>query len=195
MNPYLGAALLTALSAAVDALHLPAVLDTLVGHGALVGLQWLLACLCAARLPPSPRPGAAGFPLLTAVLCGGCGVALDLDHFAAARSLSLHSAMALAARPWGHSAAFLAALVAGAGAGAARGALPGWAPLLLGVAVGSHQMRDSIRRGALLWPAPPLATPPLPYPVYLAAMGLSVPALARALEGLAAAEAPALLPL
>jgi hypothetical protein len=187
-SPFLAGLLLALLSLVVDALRLSSILDTLVGHGLLVGAQWALACACARGLPArafdAPPPlRALPFTAATALLCGLLGVALDGDHFLAARSLSLRAALALPARPFGHSAAFLVGAVALAGAAAGRGLAPAWAPLLLGVAIGSHQMRDATKRGVLPWPGAENSAP-LPLSVFYAAMAASPLLLARALEGL-----------
>jgi len=183
-------AILSLLTLLIDALRLPSVLDTLAGHGFLVAAQWACACACARALPhrafdAPPHLRALPFAAATSLLCGLAGVALDADHFVAARSLSLRAALSLPARPFGHSAAFLAAVVALAAAAAGRGLAPAWSPLLLGVAAGSHQMRDATKRGVLLWPGAD-NTAPLPYAVFLAAMAASPLLLARALEGLPA---------
>jgi hypothetical protein len=187
----------------VDFLRLSSVLDTLVGHGVLLSAQWAAALACTGALPSRafdspPTLRALPFSSTTTLLCGLCGVALDADHFFAARSLSLRAALSLPARPFGHSAVFLCGVVALAAAAAGRGFAPAWVPLLVGVAVGSHQMRDATKRGVLLWPAAlgaPLETPPLPYAVYVVAMTMSPLLLARALAMLPAAGGGAPVPL
>ena len=174
----------------VDFLRLSSVLDTLVGHGVLLSAQWAAALACTGALPSRafdspPTLRALPFSSTTTLLCGLCGVALDADHFFAARSLSLRAALSLPARPFGHSAVFLCGVVALAAAAAGRGFAPAWVPLLVGVAVGSHQMRDATKRGVLLWPGHG-GTPRLPLTVFYAAMAASPLLISRALGALTA---------
>ena len=114
-----------------------------------------------------------------------CSVVLDIDHFAAAGSLSLSDATHLRARPLLHClpVALLAA-----------------SPLLLcsrlafEVAAQSvliHHLRDATRRGLTLLPAAlsgGATTPPLPGALYLAAL-LAVPAAFAATAAAARAKA------
>ena len=134
-------------------------------------------------LPPAAAPAAAsgwrsGFVLST-VLCFALAIALDADHFIAARSFSLSAAMRLPSRPFGHTLAFLFAATAAVGGAAAlspcatryAGGSVQWAlpPTLLLVSWLTHQLRDGTRRGLTVWPGGP-STAPLSYVVYLAAM-------------------------
>ena len=158
-----------------------AVLDTLLGHGVVAGVQFY----CAALLSGTSHALELG------LLCGLASAGMDVDHFLSAGSLSLSAAMALPTRPFAHSLLFLAATLAAALALARLHLLPVWAPHLLAVAFGGHQLRDSIKRG--LWLAPMLgSTPPTPYLVYLLAMACAPLALAPVLK--AALQQP-LLPL
>jgi hypothetical protein len=155
---------------------LAAAADTLLGHGALAGLQYCLA----AALGGAPQARALGAGALCALVSAG----MDADHFVQARSLSLHAALALPARPFAHSVAFLLAAVAAAAAAAQRGLLPPWAPHLLATALGGHQLRDSLRRGLWAGPAVLGSTPPTPYALYWVAMAALPLALAPALRAL-----------
>ena len=71
------------------------------GHFAVAALCWSAATAHAAR------PGA--LPAPAALLCGALASLLDLDHFLAARALSIDAAQALARRPVGHSLLFVGA--------------------------------------------------------------------------------------
>ena len=165
-----------------------AVLDTLVGHGALAGAQCFAAHALHA-LPHAPE---------RAALCALLSVGMDADHFIQARALSLRAALSLPSRPFAHSLPFLACAVAAAAAAAAARATvlgvtaPPWLPHIVAAALGGHQLRDSLKRG--LWAGGALgSTPPTPYFVYLAVMAAVLPvALGRAL---AALHAQPLLPL
>jgi hypothetical protein len=191
MHTALSGMILLTLAVATDWLALPPVPDTLVGHGLLVGAQWYLSCACSPALPSRAFDAPASlralpFLVTTTVLCGFAGVSLDGDHFLAARPMfSYRAALSLPARPPGHSAAFLAAAVLLACAAVGRGLAPAWAPLLVGVAVGSHQARDATKRGVLLWPGHG-GTPRLPLTVFYAAMAASPLLISRALGALTA---------
>jgi len=75
-----------------------------------------------------------------------CG--LDADHFVAARSSRLRSAMTLQTRPFGHAVLFVIATAALSGALVPR--TPLW--LMVLAAWGSHHLRDALRRGLWCWP-------------------------------------------
>ena len=107
--------------------------------------------------PPAPKWRACAASILCAALAA---CALDADHFAAARSLSLEDASALSGRPPGHAVLFIV-LVCMAVVAATR--LRAHALLLL-VAWGTHQLRDALRRGLWLWPLG--STPKLPLQIY-----------------------------
>lgn len=105
--------------------------------------------------------------LFSAMLAFLVACALDADHFIAARSLSLRDATSLGTRPFGHAVLFVvlaSSILAAANPPAA---------IMVAVAWGSHQLRDSTRRGLWLWPAG--STPPLPVWTYsLACTALSL---------------------
>lgn len=109
-------------------------------------------------------PGVTAALLLTGAAAGGAACALDADHFVAAWSTSLAAATRLAHRPFGHAVAFVVAAVGAAGVG---GGTPCPA-VALAAALGSHQLRDGVRRGLWLWPLG--STPPLHAGVYAAAL-------------------------
>jgi hypothetical protein len=73
---------------------------------------------------------------------------LDADHFLAARSGSLRSAMTLQTRPFGHAVLFVVATAALSGVLVPR--TPLW--LMVLAAWGSHHLRDALRRGLWCWP-------------------------------------------
>ncbi|CAM9377038.1 unnamed protein product, partial [Phaeothamnion confervicola] len=115
------------------------------------------------------RPRAVTKQLIAATLLGS---ALDVDHFLAAGSVRLSDASSLQHRPFGHCVAFAAA--AALALGSTR------AGVMVFSAVLSHQLRDATRRGLWLWPG--RSTPPLPYPLYLAALAILPLAVGAALR-------------
>jgi len=116
------------------------------------GASWLLA-------PIGPAATEALLQVIATYLLG-CG--LDLDHFVAARSTSIADASRLNSRPWGHAVLFV--VVSAALAAAVLPRRPLWA--LLAMAWSTHQARDALRRGFLLWPLG-LSTPPISMSMYL----------------------------
>ena len=150
---------------------------------------------CTISLAP-PAPGATAMKLANqwsrsrVAVCTEQGMAIfwscliDVDHFVAARSLSLSAATHLTRRPALHavaSAFLVAALVA-------RLTRFRWGMLALTLLIG-HQLRDSTRRGLWLYPSgelwgaagthhitqspspdAPGSTPPVPFAAYLAAL-------------------------
>ena len=99
----------------------------------------------AVAAPLAPRFGRG--PLVTAVTAG---LAIDLDHPVAARSLRLAPMVSMDARPRTHS--LLSALGAGAAGAAAGGWAHGWAAF---AGLASHLLYDAGDRAAptpLLWP-------------------------------------------
>ncbi|RYH15213.1 hypothetical protein EON65_32135 [archaeon] len=99
-------------------------------------------------------------------LAGFTSCALDVDHFIAAGSASLQDATNLPHRPFGHALAFVpcVSLLYYAVSRNSRTAK------LLFVALLSHHLRDSMKRGLWLWPMD-YSTPPIPFyyvfPMYL----------------------------
>jgi hypothetical protein len=156
---------------------LASIADTLLGHGLLAGAQYCLA----AWLGGAPLAQAQALGALAAL----ASVGMDGDHFVQAGRLSLRAALSLPARPFAHSLAFLLLAVAAAAAAAQRSLLPPWAPHLLAVALGGHQLRDSLKRG--LWLGPTAASPslpPTPYALYWCVMAALPLALAPVLRAL-----------
>lgn len=123
---------------------------------------------------PASLAGAAwatyGWAAESTVACAILACLLDVDHFAAgwwhSGRPTLSAAMHLPTRPFGHAAAFVVSATLVTAALAPRS--PAW----LGVAVawGTHLLRDALRRGLWLWPAP-VSSPPLPELLYLALLG------------------------
>ena len=131
------------------------------------------------RVPACPSPtfafacsmwAAHGWVAQTTAACAILACLLDIDHFLMGwwntGSLSLTAAMHLTARPIGHSVGFV--LGASLLAAVILPRSPLW--LLIGIAWGTHQLRDALRRGLWLWPIPlsvSESTPPLPVALYL----------------------------
>lgn len=116
--------------------------------------------------------------------CGIIAVALDLDHFIAARSLRFGDAMTLSSRPFGHAVAFVVLVCLSCYA--VPQLRPWW--FVVAVAWGTHHLRDSIRRGLWFWPLG--STPPIPFEAYIAAMALT-PLLVAFVLGLQRSDAAA----
>lgn len=96
------------------------------------------------------------------LLAAGCACLIDVDHFLAANSMSMHDATHLHARPFGHAVLFIL-VFAGLThmiTGSRRYACLTASSLLC------HQLRDAERRGLWLWPAN-WSTPSLPLGVVL----------------------------
>lgn len=129
------------------------------------GLRW--SPLGAGPFAPLQRLFGLSDAAFATIACAGVACLLDLDHFIAARSVRLHAAMRLSQRPFGHSVLFVAALCTLLYI--VRPARQ-WA-LIVAVALGTHQLRDAIRRGLWLWPFG--STYKLPYWGYLALMGIA----------------------
>lgn len=166
----LGAALTIAVSTAGDYItdlsRLPwlrALADNAT-HGLVALLCWLMV---------------SGRPLQKAsvqdsLLSGLFGCAVDVDHFLAARSLNIENATSLKTRPFLHcSSVVLASLSAVALLGKLLGLAQVYKVALIAlVAVASHHLRDSIRRGLWLWPFG--STSPLKLYVYYIGLACTV---------------------
>eukprot|EP00434_Breviolum_minutum_P023300 symbB.v1.2.020553.t2/scaffold1739.1/size103799/1 len=87
------------------------------------------------------------------------GSVVDVDHFLAAESFSLHAATHLTQRPKGHNLMMcgLLPLVLYLFTRNVRLSLIVFSAYLV------HLLRDSVRRGLMLWPTGPTKTPPLPF--------------------------------
>ena len=91
-------------------------------------------------------------PLLGAFLAS----LIDLDHFIAAGSLSIHAAASLPTRPWTHSLTFVLPAAAVAGLLFRRF----WVLVVVAVALTSHILRDATGTPApLLYPLPDVTLP------------------------------------
>lgn len=139
----------------------------------VLSASWLSTLQClrfdkAALLMELQKPNS----WLNSILCAVCASALDIDHFVAAGSFTMHGAMNLPARPFGHSVTFAVTTIAVVWALTRSlwdGAFSHW-PALLFVAWGSHQLRDAVRRGLWFWPVG--STQPVPYALYLLLIAL-----------------------
>jgi hypothetical protein len=167
------------------------------GHGLIATVAWAGALLIEATpgeiWAALQRPSPSLLPPLSlraALLCGLVSCALDADHFIAASSWTLEGALTLHSRPFGHALAFVGAacagtwlvvgkalpffLLAGGPSSSSAAVLPhplSFLPLLVLVALLSHQLRDATRRGLWLWPWG-YSTPPIPQPLYLGSLML-----------------------
>eukprot|EP00981_Chlorochromonas_danica_P011116 scaffold3756_cov180-Ochromonas_danica.AAC.8 len=95
------------------------------------------------------------------VVAGVLGCVVDVDHFLAARSLSLYNATHLPARPFGHAVLFILLITLLIyGITSSRG----YAAMVF-CSLTCHQLRDGLRRGLWLWPLG--STSPLPLTVVL----------------------------
>lgn len=117
-------------------------------------------------------PKKNGMFLIEAFIAAVCGSLMDLDHFIASSSTSIHDATHLSHRPFAHTVIFpflLGALLARLFKSSRLG-------VICVSSMFAHQMRDSIRRGLWFWPI--ASTPPIPYPVYLITLILLPPLVA-----------------
>ncbi|PSN55296.1 Transmembrane protein 267 [Blattella germanica] len=152
----------------LDSLSLNArsVTDNLT-HGFIAALTWMVVLTRLSKLPLTSR-------LWEITLCGLLGSAIDLDHFAAAKSFKLQDARMLTSRPFMHCTSLpLAVFIAVS--------LPAylyhWTSVqrllwIMLAAILSHHIRDATRRGFWMWPFG--STPPVPYVYYLLA-NMSLP--------------------
>lgn len=176
-------------------MYMRAALDSAT-HAALAGLTWALAC--ALSRTPTHR-GALRTEIVIACLAGS---AVDADHFAEARSLSLERAMHLERRPVGHALLTAFCVCASVAAIAPIALLPSVQRLILRlppplrpvvtgvasprgagivlVAWSAHLLRDASRRGLNFTPA--AATAPVPQPLYVAGTCMLAWAAARAVR-------------
>lgn len=192
------------------------VADTLVGHGALAGVAWslgagswasargsgswghqtgstfvsgctnapLVRCALEAVLAPK-GPFTVGATAWAVVIA----VAVDADHFIAARSLRLRDALSLTSRPFGHSLGALFGAVLLTALAARFNIVPSWSPALVALSYISHLIHDAVKRGFLLAPLPGGSTPLLPYVLYVLALAAAPALLLAALT----ASSPTLL--
>lgn len=160
-------------------------------HGLVAAACWAATLACSAVITPSSTrvasasafSGSRFLPVeWTQAFCGPIageatvqiciayvlGCALDVDHFipALGGQPSLDGAMRLGQRPAGH--AVLAVIIASGLAAALWRRTPLWA--LVFVAWGTHQLRDSIRRGLWLWPSG--STRAVPFRLYVLSVAI-----------------------
>uniref|UniRef100_A0A023GD69 Transmembrane protein 267 n=1 Tax=Amblyomma triste TaxID=251400 RepID=A0A023GD69_AMBTT len=131
----------------------------------------LVALLCWVLVSGGPLQA---INIQDTLLCGLFGCAVDVDHFLAARSLKIEDATNLETRPFLHcSSAVLASLSLVALMGKVYGSVQIYKVALIAlVAVASHHLRDSIRRGLWLWPFG--STGPLKLYTYYAGLTFTV---------------------
>lgn len=136
---------------------------------------------CAFELVTPRGPATLGAILYATTIA----IAVDIDHFLAARSLRLRDALSLTARPFGHAigAPFLG--VALTALAVRIGIVPTWAPVLVALSWLSHLIHDAVKRGFLLTPFFTGSTSLLPYLAYVAALALTPAIIASALTAIA----------
>jgi hypothetical protein len=154
-------------------------------------VAWADAALCARGTTHflkcafecvAPRgPATLGAILYATIIA----VAVDIDHFIAARSLRLRDALSLTARPFGHAIGAPFVGVAFTALAARVGIIPTWAPILVALSWLSHLTHDAVKRGFLLTPFFSGSTPLLPYLAYVAALAITPALVASALTALA----------
>ncbi|XP_023710471.1 transmembrane protein 267 isoform X2 [Cryptotermes secundus] len=136
-----------------------AVADNLT-HGAIGLLTWHIVRIHLAGLSLTTQ-------LSEILLCGLLASAIDLDHFAAARSFRIQDARQLPSRPPLHCTSVMLAVC---GILLLLSFTFRWVLLhcfswILIAAVLSHHLRDATRRG--LWMYPFGSSPPIPYAGYM----------------------------
>ncbi|XP_021937357.1 transmembrane protein 267 isoform X1 [Zootermopsis nevadensis] len=129
-------------------------------HGAVGLLSWHIVTVHLADLSVTAR-------LWEVLLCGLLASAIDLDHFAAARSLRIEDALRLSSRPFLHCTSVPLAV---SGIMVMVAHIFCWPSLhrlswIFVVAILSHHLRDAARRG--LWLYPFGSIPPIPSAVYI----------------------------
>eukprot|EP00117_Sycon_ciliatum_P050672 scpid83411/ scgid35740/ Transmembrane protein C5orf28 len=135
-------------------------------HGLIAMAIWTLSV---------GRPGNID-DLAWTLACGAVACAIDVDHFVAAGSWRLKDALRLPRRPFMHASTWwLVPLVAVVVSHCVAGKRSLRASVLVSVAIISHHLRDSHRRG--LWFPPFGSTAPLPWWLATVAMcALYIPA-------------------
>lgn len=128
-------------------------------HATIAGATWTAASLIAQPLMSFQRV------LIEALVAAIVGSAVDLDHFVAARSLSLRAATKLQHRPFAHSALAILAIPTTL---FCSGAITWTFAILVATSIASHQARDGLRRG--IWFVSTWSTPPFSRPAYAVAL-------------------------
>lgn len=152
-------------------------LDTILGHGGIGGMHWLLASYLSLSPVHYQQPIVLQLQSLDwtrSILCGGISIAMDLDHFISGGRLSMTAALTLTHRPFAHTVLFFLVACGLSYLLAIKGWVPPSTPLLIATAWGGHLTRDAFKRG-FTWGPHFLGlgdTLRLPYPVYLLAMAL-----------------------
>lgn len=109
----------------------------------------------------------SSIPLGSLLLCGMMASIIDLDHFIAARSFSIHEATSLPFRPILHWTTlpmtfFIFLVILAFALHSINLYKLAWMIL---TALGTHHLRDGYRRGIWMYPLPSI--PPFPYSIYL----------------------------
>ncbi|XP_076373976.1 transmembrane protein 267 isoform X2 [Tachypleus tridentatus] len=136
-------------------------------HGLIAVISWILVAVSGtATRFDEPSNIFLKSLLAEALLCGFIACVVDLDHFMMAKSFRLKDALNLGSRPPFHctSVLFLASLCIVIFAVVLKISWLVKLGLLFTVAVLSHHLRDSVRRGLWLWPLS--STRPLAYWLY-----------------------------
>ncbi|KAJ9599531.1 hypothetical protein L9F63_010003 [Diploptera punctata] len=148
------------------------VVDNLT-HGLIGVCTWLTVTTQVPNIPISTRLWEIG-------LCGFFASAIDLDHFASAKSFWLQDARNLSSRPFLHCTSIPVALITSI---YLLAYIWHWSSVqrllwILLAAILSHHIRDATRRG--FWIFPFGSTPPLPYSLYIVA-NMALPHVIKAL--------------
>ncbi|WAR29641.1 TM267-like protein, partial [Mya arenaria] len=148
--------------------YLVAIGDSLT-HGFVGAISWVIVIDAKNR-----------HDIAQCLLCLMFAMAVDVDHFIAAKSLSLEAALSLPSRPPFHATTviFLVDLILLIMAAILKSGTPLTLALMFTVAWFSHHVRDGTRRG--LWLPPFTETPPLSGLAYLGLI-MVIPLLGRIL--------------
>ncbi|XP_013775206.1 transmembrane protein 267-like [Limulus polyphemus] len=164
---------------------LRALIDNIT-HGLIAVISWVLVAV-SGTATRSDEPSSIFLKslLAEALLCGLIACVVDLDHFMMAKSFRLKDALNLGSRPPFHctSVLFLASFFIVIFAIILKISWLVKLGLLFTVAVLSHHLRDSVRRGLWLWPLG--STRPLAYWLYcilLVSLPLLVQILIRCID-------------
>ncbi|CAN7989267.1 unnamed protein product [Ixodes hexagonus] len=135
-----------------------------VTHGLIGVICW--AAVCGPSLFPAS--------VRESILCGLIASAVDIDHFLAAASLKIEDATSLRSRPFLHCTSIVMVTILTVMLVARlTGQLQLYhLTLMASVAVTSHHLRDSLRRGLWLWPYG--STPPVKIGFYYAGLACVV---------------------
>lgn len=126
-----------------------------VAHGVIAIISWLIVVGVQTRKD-----------IIEGIVCGVMALAIDIDHFIAAGSLSLKGALSLRNRPFLHTTTIVPVVAPILQVWIAQNIPPlKLLPFMFTVAILSHHLRDGQRRGLWFWPLG--SSPPLPYWLYI----------------------------